>query len=139
MTIANVPRWRKMLTRKRRQLRDGVGEVAGALFDQRAQDEVVGADQVARQARGVLGPQHRQARDRDGFQLAVPLDLRRATGGEHEVADARASPGHRRDERRRLDGPLAQGSEESLTQLRAGIERHIPQAYDDAAAANRVA
>ena len=64
MTIANEPRWRKTLTRKRQRSGKRVRQVGRARVDQRAQIGFVVADQIAGNAGRVLGPKRRQFGDR---------------------------------------------------------------------------
>ena len=53
ITIANVPRWRKMLTRKRARSGSEYDEVAGALLLAALQRLLVAADEIAGDAGGV--------------------------------------------------------------------------------------
>ena len=64
MTIANVPRWRKTLTRKRQRSGSAYDRSVEPVSMQRAQIRLVVANQVAGDAGGVLGAKRRQLRDR---------------------------------------------------------------------------
>ena len=76
-----------------------VRQIAGALLLERAQRRLVAADQIAGDARGVLGAEQRQLRHVDRRQLAMLLDLRRTARREHQVADPLAGIQHRDNQR----------------------------------------
>jgi hypothetical protein len=78
MTIAQLPRWVKMFTRKR--------------------ESFATSDQVRGDARGVFGGEHADAFDFQLHQLAVEFHLRSAAGRKYQVAGIRRSLQHRRDD-----------------------------------------
>ena len=114
---------------KARPLGQRVGEVAGALFLERAQRDRVVADDVAGEARGVGHAQHRQLLDVHARQLAVLLHLRRPPGREDQVADAAARVEHRPNHDGRAEGRRrgGQGSEQVIGYGRGIDGHHVSQ------------
>ena len=75
-----------------------IREIAGALFLERAQCRFVAAQQLAGDARGVLGAEQGHLRHVHRNQVTLFFDLRRAARREHEIADALAGVQHRSDQ-----------------------------------------
>ena len=103
MTIANEPRWRNTLTRKRQRSGSAYERSDEPVSSSVRRYGLVVANQIAGDSGGVLGAKRRQLRDRHGDQLAVALNLGRTSGRKHQVADAVARIQHLLNQNRRGD------------------------------------
>jgi len=87
----------------------GEGTFVAVIKHGKPQCLLIGADEIARHARRVVGQQNRQPGHRDRHQLSVLLDLRGAPRRNDEVADAFAGRHHGDDERGRFNPGRAAG------------------------------
>ena len=114
---------------KARPLGQRVGEVAGALFLERAQRGRVVADDVAGEPRRVGHAQHRQLLDVHAATARRAAPPAAAARARNQVADAAARVEHRADHGGRAEGRRRgwQGSEQVIGEGRGIDGHHVSQ------------